>query len=226
MVVSLGGSVLVPGERDPQYIKSLAKALLEVSRSYQVFVVTGGGRLARYYIETGRALGMDERGLDELGIAITRLNARLIIHAVGSKASPKVPRDYEEASRLAETYDIVVMGGQRVSITTDSVAAELAEAVGASRLVNATIVDGVYTADPRENPEASRINILSYDDLIRLTGEPTGMAGPSMVFDAYAARLVRESRIPVSVVQGRDLESLKAAIRGQDFVGTLIGDDH
>ncbi len=115
------------------------------------------------------------------------------------------------------------MGGQRVSITTDGVAAELADAVGASRLVNATVVDGVYTSDPKTNPGASRIEKISYDDLIRIAGEPTGLAGPSMVFDPYAARLVKESRIPLCVVQGRNISALKAAIAGRKFSGTTVG---
>ncbi len=215
--------MLVPGEGDPEYIKSLAKALVQLSRTHQIFVVAGGGRLARYYIETGRSLGMDERSLDALGISVTRLNARLLIQALGGKAAPSVPEDYEEAERAAGKYDIVVMGGQRVSITTDGVAAELADAVGASRLVNATVVDGVYTSDPKTNPGASRIEKISYDDLIRIAGEPTGLAGPSMVFDPYAARLVKESRIPLCVVQGRDINALKAAIAGRKFSGTTVG---
>ncbi len=225
MVVSLGGSVLVPGERDPQYIKSLAETILQLSRTYQIFLVAGGGRLARYYIETGRSLGMDERSLDAMGIAVTRLNARLLIQALGSQVAPLVPRDYEEAKEAGEEYDIVVMGGQRVSITTDAVAAELADAVGAVRLVNATVVDGVYTADPETDPGASRIEKMSYDDLIRIAGEPTSLAGPSMVFDPFAARLVKESRIPLHIVQGRDLEALTAAIAGGTHVGTTVGDE-
>ncbi len=178
--------------------------------------------MARYYIEVGRQLGMDERALDALGILVTRLNAQLLIQALGSKACPEPPEDYDRAKTAAETYDIVVMGGQRVSITTDGVAAELAKAVDASRLVNATSVDGVYTADPREDPTASRFDRMSYEDLIRIAGRPTGRAGPSIVFDPHAAEVIRQARIPVFVVQGRDLKSLEGAITGEKFVGTAI----
>ncbi len=114
------------------------------------------------------------------------------------------------------------MGGQRVSITTDGVAAELAEAVGASRLVNATSVDGVYTADPRADPTATRFERMSYEDLMQIAGRPTGKAGPSIVIDPHAAGVIRRARIPVYVVQGRDLKSLEGAITGGEFVGTII----
>ncbi len=222
VVVSMGGSVLVPGEDDPEYIKSLAELLSQLSANYKLFVVTGGGRLARYYIDVGRALGMDERSLDSLGIAITRLNARLLIQALGTRAFPEPPEEYEDARKAGERYDVVVMGGQRVGITTDGVAAELAEHVSASRLVNATSVDGVYTADPSVDPSATRVERMDYDALIRIAGRPTEMAGPSMVFDPYAARVVKRLGISVYVVQGRDLKSLEGAISDGDFSGTII----
>src|SRR5256886_10786369 len=53
---SLGGSVLVPGDDDARYLRDLAALLRDVSARVKLFVVTGGGRIARYYIETGRAL--------------------------------------------------------------------------------------------------------------------------------------------------------------------------
>lgn len=224
VVVSLGGSILVPGEDDPAYLRSLAALLLRLADRFQLLLVTGGGRTARYYIETGRALGMDERALDEMGIVVTRLNARLLIHALGDRAYPEVPRTYQEVQEAAKDHDLVVMGGQRPSLTTDGVAAELAQAVGARRLVNATSVEGVHTADPREDPGARRLDRLGYDELLRLAGEPTGMAGPSMVFDPYAARVVRDASIRLAVVHGRDLASLEGAIAGEDFVGTVIGE--
>lgn len=224
VVISLGGSVLVPGEEDSKYIKSLADLLIQLSERYKLFVVTGGGRPARYYIEVGRRLGMDERALDELGIVITRLNARLLIHALGDRAFPRPPEEYEEARRAAVDHDIVVMGGHRVSITTDAVAAELSEVVGATRLVNATSVDGVYTADPNKDPSAQLIERMTYDELVRIAGKPTGMAGPSIVFDPHAAQVVRRARIPVYVVRGRDLEALRAAITCGEFRGTRIGE--
>ena len=77
VVISIGGSVLVPNESDADYLKALALLLKRISQTYKLYVVTGGGRIARYYIKTGRGLGADEHFLDELGIYVTRLNAKL-----------------------------------------------------------------------------------------------------------------------------------------------------
>src|SRR2546426_9047053 len=92
VVVSLGGSVLVPGDDDARYLRSLAGLLRDVSVRVKLFVVTGGGRIARYYIETGRSLGIGERTLDEFGIAVTRLNARLLAAALGGPANRQPAR--------------------------------------------------------------------------------------------------------------------------------------
>src|SRR5213079_923110 len=162
---------------------------------------TGGGRVARYYIETGRSVGIRERSLDEFGIAVTRLNARLLSAALGGRANREPATSYAAASKLAKRYPIVVMGGTRPGHTTDRVAASLARFVGAHRIVNATSVDGVYSADPKKDP------------------------GARLVFDPVAARVVARDRTPLSVVHGRDLRALRAALLGEPFHGTRVTDE-
>ncbi len=224
VVVSLGGSVLVPDEDDARAIDGLVTLLRSVSRKVKLFAVTGGGRVARYYIETGRALGVPERRLDELGIGITRMNARLLGAALKGVANREPATSYAEAARLARHYPVVLMAGTRPGHTTDRVSASLARFVRAARIVNATSVDGVYTTDPRKDPAARRLDRISFEDLVRITGEGHRAAGPSMVFDPVAARVLARDRIPLSVVRGRDLASLEAAILGHSFQGTLVSD--
>lgn len=222
VVVSLGGSVLVPGEEDARFLQDLTALLRSVSRAVRLFAVTGGGRVARYYIETGRELGISEPRLDELGIGITRMNARLLGDALKGCANREPATSYAEAARLARRHPIVLMAGTRPGHTTDRVSASLARFVGAARVVNATSVDGVYTADPRKDSQAKRLDRISFEDLVRITGEGHQAAGPSMVFDPIAARVIARDRIPLMVVRGRDLKDLEAAILGRAFRGTLV----
>lgn len=224
VVVSLGGSVLVPGEDDARFLRDLAALLRSLSSRVHLFGVTGGGRVARYYIETGRELGVPERRLDDLGIGITRMNARLLGAALRGRANAEPARTYAEAARLARRHPIVLMAGTRPGHTTDRVSASLARFVGAARIVNATSVDGVYTADPRKDPGARLIDRMSFEELVRLSGEGHRAAGPSVVFDPVAARVLARDRIPLSVVRGRDLVSLEAAILGRPFRGTLVSE--
>src|SRR5437773_1804379 len=154
VVVSLGGSVLVPGDDDARYLRDVARLFLDGTGRVQSFVVSGGGGVARYYIETGRSVGIRERTLDEFGIAVTRLNARLLSAALGGRANREPATSYAAASKLSRRYPIVVMGGTRPGHTTDRVAASLARFGSAARIVNATSVDGVYGADPKKDPDA------------------------------------------------------------------------
>ncbi len=224
VVVSLGGSVLVPGEDDARYLRDLAVLLRTVSARVRLLCVTGGGRIARYYIETGRELGVPERRLDDLGIGITRMNARLLAAALRGRANSEPAQTYAEAARLARRHPIVLMAGTRPGHTTDRVSASLARFVHAARIVNATSVDGVYTADPRKDPSARLLERMTFEELVRLAGEGHRRAGPSVVFDPVAARVLARDRIPLSVVRGRDLPSLEAAILGLPFHGTLVSE--
>jgi uridylate kinase len=224
VVVSLGGSVLVPDEDDARFFADLTALLRRVSSRVRLFAVTGGGRVARYYIETGRALGIAERHLDNLGIGVTRMNARLLGLALKGRANAEPARTYAEAARMAKRYPIVIMAGTRPGHTTDRVSASLARFVGAARIVNATSVDGVYTADPRKDPHARLLEQITFEDLVRLSGEGHRAAGPSVVFDPVAARVLARDRIPLSVVRGRNLGALEAAILGRSFHGTLVSE--
>ena len=221
VVLSLGGSVLVREEGDTSYIRKLAKILIGLSAKYKLYIVTGGGRIARYYIRAGRDLGADESFLDELGIEVTRLNARLLTTALGDHANHVPPKDYDEAVHAGRTHSIVVMGGVSPGITTDAVSALLAERVKAKRLVNATSVDGAYTADPKKDPDAKRIPTMTHKELITLVGHSAG-AGPSNVFDPVGARVLERSKISLAVLDGNDLANLRDALEGKKFEGTLV----
>jgi uridylate kinase len=223
VVISIGGSVLVPDEHDTKYIRALASMLKELSENCKIYIVTGGGRIARYYITSGRALGADEHYLDELGIEVTRLNARLLIKALGDHAYPKPAESFEEASKAGESHKIVVMGGTAPGHTTDAVSAILTEKVGAVRLVNATNVDGVYDSDPKKNDDAKKFDRMSYEQLRNVSLKKHDRAGPTVIFDPKGAEIIAKAKIPLYVCQGRDLDTLKNAILGKKFKGTIVG---
>jgi uridylate kinase len=104
------------------------------------------------------------------------------------------------------------------------VAALLAIRLRAARVVNATDVDGVYDKDPRTNAQARRLASLSWPDFRALVQRSTtGAAGQNFLFDRLGAELLARSGIPLSIVAGRDLANLGAAIRGETFDGTRIG---
>jgi len=86
-------------------------------------------------------------------------------------------------------------------------------------------VDGVYSADPKKDPSAHLLEQMRFETLVLLAGKGHRNAGPSVVFDPVAARVVARDRTPLNVVHGRDLPALRAAILGESFHGTRVTDE-
>ena len=223
VVVYIGGSILVPGNNDSEYRARLAEMLKSLADGTRLAVVCGGGKTARYYAEVGGALGGDTYQLDILGIGATRLNAQLLSLALGDMPD-RVPETVEETAEKAAPGRIAVMGGTEPGHTTDAVAAMVAKAMRADRIVNATSVDAVYTDDPRKNPEAKRIPRMTVSQLGDIVYKEHG-ASKSSVFDPLGVRIAEENRIDIMMVDGRDLVELRKAILGQEFNGTFV-DSH
>jgi len=219
LVYSLGGSILAG--RDPESLRQYAKSLKELAREHRLFVVVGGGKIAREYIGKARALGASEVFCDQIGIGATKLNAALLIAALGEAAPMAIPDSYSQAAALSAPGLVVVMGGLAPGQTTDAVSAMLAEYVHADRLVIATSVDGVYTADPEVDPSARKFQSLTHAELARMAMETEMKAGSRSPIDPLAAKIIERSRIPTAVVLGKNLDNLKrGALGGHD--GTEI----
>ena len=221
VVISIGGSILIPDQNDSVFIGKLAEMLKKVSQKVRVCVVCGGGKIARYYTITGRELGGDEYQLDLLGIGCTRLNAALLALALGDCSSTDIPLDVKAAAKRFAEGKIVVMGGTEPGHTTDAVATMLAVELGGARVINATSVDAVYSDDPRKNPDAVRYEKLTIDELDALVYKDHG-AGKSSVFDPLGVQIAKKEKIDIQMVDGRNLEELEKAILGQPFSGTYI----
>jgi len=214
VVVSIGGSVLVP-DIDADQVATYADVLERLDDAgHELGVVVGGGPAARDYIAAGRDLGANEIELDQLGIAVTRLNARLLVAALDERAAPTPPTDHDTARAALRRGDIPVMGGTEAGHTTDAVGTALAEYTNADMLVYATSVSGVYDADPKENPEATKYDSISAGDLVSLVSELEVEAGSNAPVDLLAAKLLQRSGLRAAVVDGTDPESVAAAIEG------------
>src|SRR5512137_1685555 len=218
-VYSLGGSILAG--RDAQSLKEYARALKELAQEHQIYVVVGGGRIAREYIEKARALGASEMFCDLIGIGATKLNSALLVAALGDSAPQEIPDGYATAVRLAQPGKVVIMGGVAVGQTTDAVAALLAEYVHADRLIIPTSVDGVYTADPEKDPAALKLARMTPQALARLAAGTEMKAGSRSPVDPLAAKIIERSCIPTAIVLGSLVENLRKGALG-GHTGTEI----
>ncbi|MEA2089245.1 MAG: UMP kinase [Thermoproteota archaeon] len=221
LVVRVGGSV-VASPVDPVRIEQFVSVLKELKKQgHRVVAVVGGGGLARDFIEIGRRLGLDEATQDEAAILVSRLLAELFVKKLGDFGCGFVPISIEDATNCLQKNKVVVMGGLKPGMTTDTVAAMVAERVNAGLLVKATDQEGIYTKDPKKHEDAEKIDRLSFDDLFRLFGEEGHKVGVHQVLDSEAVKILRRSGVKVVVVSGFRPENVLLAVRGVR-VGTLV----
>lgn len=215
LVISLGGSVFEGTAR----IREFANVLDEISESHQLFVVVGGGRLARELMAKARELGANETMCDYIGIAVTRINAMLLAFAMKNSAK-KIPESFIEAMELAKNHKAVVMGGTIPGHTTDATAVLLAEFVNADLFLNATSVDGIYSEDPKKNPSAVKFEKISPGELLEIVVKQKASAGVNVVMDLLAVKLLERSGIKAVVFKGEP-ENIRKIVNGEKM-GTWI----
>ena len=220
LVVSIGGSVLT-SNLDPERIRKYASSIQALAEEHTTYIVVGGGRIARDYITAARNLGANEVECDIIGIDMTRINAKLLIAALDSSAYPVPLTSYQDARNAALTGRVVVMGGLIPGQTTDAVSAVLAEYVGADLLINATSVDGVYTADPNLDSKAEKIPSMTPSQLVDIVIKINMSAGSNSPLDPLAAKIIQRCGIKTIVIDGREPGNINEAAAGRHN-GTLI----
>ena len=219
IVISFGGSVLISDDIDTTFFQNLTKLLEQLTNEYKIYIIVGGGKTARTNIELGRKLNFDEKTLDQFGIDITRVNARILTNLI-KVSNEKIPSSTNEAKDIEKP--IVIMGGTTPGHSTDMVGAELAEKVNASKFIIATNVDGVYDKDPNKYSDAKQLKEISVEQLIKEYGTEWGSAGKNIVIDGPALQIIKRAKIPTFVLNGKKLEDLKKAINNESFNGTII----
>lgn len=222
-VLKLGGFAFDP-ELTTGKIELYANIIRRFYRKNRLVVVTGGGATARKYIAAARALGASEASCDQIGIYVSRLNAQLFATALGDAAFPEIPDHLEDLPTFAMSGQVVVFGGLQPGQSTNAVAALAAEAINADLLINATDVDGVYTADPSEDPRAKKLDKVTPEKLMRILSSEGVRAGEYALMDLTAIRIIQRSKIPAIVIDGRDPSNLEKVLRGKS-IGTLIVHD-
>jgi uridylate kinase len=221
VVVRIGGSVVaspVNTELMSKYA-DLLRALKE--QGHEVAVVVGGGSLAREFIAIAKNLGLEEQAQDEIAISVSRLFAQLFLKKLGDISGRKVALTLDDVAECLSEGKIVVMGGLKPGITTDAVAALVAERINAKLLVKGTDQDGVYDKDPRKHADAVRLDRLSFDDLPRIFEESKHKAGMHQIIDPVAVKILKRERIKLIVVNGFKPENVLAAVNGES-VGTVV----
>ncbi len=218
IVIKLSGKVF--GMDNVKILKDYARFLVKISKTYQPVIVAGGGKIARHYISHARHSGVDESTLDELGIEISRLNAKLLIYALKNKAYPHPPITLQEIRHAVDSGLIVVAGGLHPGQSTNGTAALIAEKINAVEFLNATDVDGVYDLDPKRNKRAKKFKRIELKNLRSMLVHKNSVAGGYDLMDILALKIIERSKIKTRILKA-DIKSLEKAIKGNS-IGTEI----
>jgi uridylate kinase len=225
IIISLGGSLIVPDEIDWKFVKNF-KALIEaqIKLGYKFIIITGGGKLARKYIEAAmkadKVITDDDK--DWLGIHATRMNAHFIRTIFRKHAHPRInknPHDLEDFYNFKEA--ILVAAGWRPGFSTDYDAVLLAKYLNIKNIINLSNIDYVCDKDPKKFPDAKKIENITWKNFRKMVGDKwdPGMNAP---FDPIASKLAQEENIEVAILNGKNLKNLAACLNDKKFKGTTI----
>jgi len=221
LVIRFGGSVIA-SPLNPKLIGEYAELLKKLKdEGYSVVAVTGGGEIARQFIGAAKSLGLEEAVQDELAIKASRLVAELLQKKLGGEACQKIPVSVEEAENCLKKGKIVVMGGLKPGMTTDTAAALVAKTIKADMLVKATDQEGIYTKDPKKHKDARLLRKVKIEDLEKIFEENRHKAGIHQILDPEAIKILKELKLKVVVVNGFKPENVELAVKGE-AVGTLV----
>ncbi len=213
----------MPEKPDIDCIREIAKVVRTLKdQRHDLLIVTGGGGPAREYIGASKKLRIPIAGLDRIGIDVTRLHARILISALGDLAEPDPVTTIEAAVRAALKNKVPVMGGTTPGQTTDAVAAMLAKASNSELLIFFSDVGGVYTADPKVDRKAKKLDMMTSRELVNLVGSVRPAPGMKVIIDPVAARLIERSKVKTVVVGAHEIKRLPEILRGAEHSGTTI----
>lgn len=221
VIVSVGGSLIVPDGIDIGFLKRFKELVLEkVKLGLSFAVIAGGGKTARRYQDAANAVTpLSRQDTDWIGIHSTRLNAQLLRNTFAGYVRPEVVHNPTLPIEVEEP--VLIAAGWQPGCSTDYDAVLIAKNLGAKRLVNLSNVDYVYTADPQREPDAHKIEKTSWAEFRKLIPEEwdPGLSSP---FDPVAAKEAESLGLEVAIMNGSRLEEFSNYLEGEPFVGTVI----
>ncbi len=228
VLLKLSGEALMGDDAfgiNRETISRMADEIAEVvQQGVEVAIVIGGGNIFRGM--AGGAAGMDRATADYMGMLATVMNALALADTLNRSGTTARVMSAINIDQVVEPYvrpkalqyleegKVVVFaaGTGNPFFTTDTAAALRGAEIGAEIVLKATKVDGVYTADPKKDPSATRYDKLTFDEAI---SKSLG------IMDATAFALCRDQKLPIKVFSIFKPGALKRVVLGEDE-GTLV----
>jgi uridylate kinase len=223
IVMSVGGSLIVPDAIDTTFLTNLKNFIVtETAKGRRFIIIAGGGKTARRYQDAAADVSeLTSDDLDWMGIHATRLNGHLLRTIFRDIAHPVVITNPDEILDINQTENVIIAAGYRPGCSTDLRAVQIATRVNAKKVINLSNTDYVYTDNPNTNPDATKIENITWSEFRKLIPEEWG-PGLSSPFDPVAAREAERLEIEVAQINGSRLMDVMQYLSGENFTGTRI----
>ncbi|MEK7658390.1 MAG: UMP kinase [Patescibacteria group bacterium] len=219
IIISLGGSLVAPGEIDIGFLKNFKHALLKYLKLKRFFIIVGGGKICRNYQKTLSEFGAKDVDKDWIGINVSKLNAEVVKQVFSKFSFSEIITN--PTKEITTKKDIVVASGWKPGRSTDYCSVVMAKKAGIKTIINLTNIDYVYDKDPKQFPGAKAIKEISWKDFRKIIGDKWS-PGLSAPFDPEASKIAEKLKLKVAMINGKNLERLEDFLNSKPFIGTII----
>jgi len=221
IIISVGGSIIIPDTIDISFLTAFRKTILEEVRKGKRFVlIIGGGKTCRNYQNAASEIvDLTTEDKDWIGIHSTHFNAHFMRYIFKDVAYDSIltnPEDFPETDT-----PIIVGAGYKPGCSTDVDAILIAKASGAKVVINLSNIDYVYNTDPKKDKNAQPIKEISWKDYLSIIPN-TWISGMNTPFDPVASQRAQELNITVAIMNGENTDNFSRYLNGDSFVGTVI----
>lgn len=223
LIISLGGSLIYPPQGlDMNFIKKFKDFILEEAKKRdKIFLICGGGTLARNYVKSAKKISeVSNEEADWLGIYCTRVNAYLI-KSILPQSLVYSEILFSPEQEVKTTKKVILAGGYKPGRSTDCMAAELAINNNVKTIINLSNIEFLYNKDPKKYKDAYKIKNITWKDyrkIINSKWEP----GANTPFDPTASKLAQKHKLQVFLTKGKPLTNLKDFCKNNKIKGTII----
>ena len=220
-VISLGGSLIFPGNFDKKFVSSFKKIIKKhANKGHKFLIICGGGKLARNFQQVAsKSKKLSNEELDWLGIYATKINAHLLKSEFDEMVQDIIIADPN--AKISFKKNVLIAAGWKPGWSTDYDAVLAAKNLGIKKIINMSNVDYVYDKDPKNHNDAKKIEKISWENFGKLISGKW-KAGMNAPFDPIAAGEAKKSSMEVYII-GRDLANLENLLSNKKFKGTTIG---
>jgi len=224
IVISLGGSLIIPNDVDVKFLKEFKKIIKKNTGKWKFLIVCGGGSIARKYITALNKIGTGEEFQSLSGISATRMNARFMNYFFNKNSKKGVSHTLKVLEKEIKKQDIVFCGAleYKPKQTSDSTAAEIAVYFKCD-FINLTNVDGLHDKNPSKYKDAKFIPEISWKNFDKMANEKKFKPGQHFVLDGTASKIILKNKI-TTYIMGKDLKQLDNLLNNKKFKETIIRD--